>query len=166
MSVDKKLAKARLSSALEYIKYIHNYEYEQLGTEEDVKIKIVIPFLKSLQIDMLHCDFERRTQQGKRTDIVIPYGNEEVIVEIKRRQITLKHDHIEQLRSYLYSEQSKIGILTNGRSWQFYTYQNGVMKLIESLDLSYYTSEDEQEFLLNFNPLLFDVQQILNYENV
>ena len=37
MSAEKTKASQLLASVLEYIRYIHNFEYNQLHTEEDVK---------------------------------------------------------------------------------------------------------------------------------
>ena len=166
MSANKIKAFQELTTILNYIRYIHNFEYKQLYTEEDVKIKVVLPLLKVLKINILHCNFERYTSQGKRLDISVPYGNENIIIEVKRRQITLTSEHVDQLKGYLRSENSQIGILTNGIMWEFYIYQDGQMEHIETLDLSYHTDTEEQEFLLNFHSEFFNLENILNYRNV
>ena len=50
--------------------------------------------------------------------------------------------------------------------WEFYIYQDGQMEHIETLDLSYHTDTEEQEFLLNFHSEFFNLENILNYRNV
>lgn len=166
MSAEKIKASQVLASVLEYIRYIHNFEYNQLHTEEDVKIKVILPLLRALKINLLHCNFERRASLGKRPDIVVPYGDIEIIIEAKRRQVTLSSEQINQLKGYLISENSRVGILTNGRMWEFYINQNGKITHIETLDLSYHTDAKEQEFLLNFHSEFFNLENILNYRNV
>ena len=85
-------------------------------SENNVKYKIVIPFLQSFghqQIDLEHA------AQGSRIDINI--GNR-IVVETKALNQNLDN-HIQQLSDYCGREWPVLAILTNGRSFRIYSPQ-------------------------------------------
>jgi len=85
-------------------------------SENNVKYKIVIPFLQSFgheQIDLEHA------AQGSRIDINI--GNK-IVIETKALNQNLEN-HVQQLSDYCGREWAVLAILTNGKSFRIYSPQ-------------------------------------------
>ncbi|MFH1835402.1 MAG: hypothetical protein ABH851_04350 [Methanobacteriota archaeon] len=85
-------------------------------SENNVKYKIVIPFLQSFGHQ--HIDLEHATQ-GSRIDINI--GNR-IVVETKALNLHLDN-HVQQLSDYCGREWPVLAILTNGRNFRIYSPQ-------------------------------------------
>ncbi len=87
-----------------------------IQSENNVKYKIVIPFLQSFN----HQDLDlEHAAQGSRIDINI--GNR-IIVETKALNINL-NNHIQQLSDYSSKELPVLAILTNGKHFRIYPPQ-------------------------------------------
>lgn len=85
-----------------------------IPSENNVKYKIVIPFLQSF--DHQHLDLEHAAQ-GSRIDINI--GNK-IVVETKALSQHLDN-HVQQLSDYCGREWPVLAILTNGRNFRIYS---------------------------------------------
>ena len=90
------------------------------ASEEDVKIRIVMPFLRAFGYHDDEFGYEGRTGKGY-VDIAIwtlPVG---VVVEAKGPKKRLS-DHLDQLESYVFQKHSRdratVAILTNGDEFQ------------------------------------------------
>ena len=87
-----------------------------IQSENNVKYKIVIPFLQAfnhVELDLEHA------AQGSRIDINI--GNR-IIVETKALGINI-NNHVQQLSDYSGKELPVLAILTNGRHFKIYSPQ-------------------------------------------
>jgi len=82
--------------------------------EQTVKYNIVLPFLKAFDYDSL--DLEHAAQ-GSRVDINI--GNK-IIVETKSLDKNLDN-YLSQLKDYCDTERPFLAVLTNGRTFRFYS---------------------------------------------
>jgi len=127
-----------------------------IQSENNVKYKIVIPFLQSFGHQ--HLDMEHAAQ-GSRIDINI--GNK-IIVETKALNQHLNR-HIQQLSDYCGREWPVLAILTNGRKFQIFSPQwrrqaTFREKIIYKFDIKELTNEK----------LLYRLEKILglsNYQN-
>lgn len=132
-----------------------------LYSEEDVKVKIIIPVLLSMGYDpCLDLYFESSNNSG-RADISVEWENHSFILEAKKlnKVLTVKDEH--QLFSYMESTQSSFGILTNGKDWQF--YNNKQSNPIKVINLEFGLYGDDLEFLTNFCKTSFNDEYLLNY---
>ena len=85
-----------------------------VGNEQNVKYNIVLPFLKAFGYDSL--DLEHAAQ-GSRVDINI--GNK-IIVETKALDKNLDN-YVSQLKDYCDNERPFLAVLTNGKTFRFYS---------------------------------------------
>lgn len=103
---------------------------EHCKSEEAVKTSLVMPFFIALGFDttdplevMPEATRDIRKKKGKceRVDYVIRNNEKDImIVECKHWQENLDN-HVEQLRSYYNASDAKVGILTNGLEYRFYS---------------------------------------------
>ena len=108
-----------------------------LGSEEDVKIKIVLPMLRALGYDDADFNYEARTGRGY-VDIVVERFPVGIVVETKSPRTRLDN-HIEQLESYLFRKHrhdrtATLAILTDGDSFRV----SGVTEAFRSGALAQY----------------------------
>src|SRR5690242_18096265 len=98
-----------------------------LRTEEDVKVKVLLPFLRSLDYTDAHCDFEKAidVHEGRKTkrifaDVVVytnPHRHQPLILcETKSPQETIDRQVREQAISYarLLPRIAPFTLITNG----------------------------------------------------
>lgn len=91
-----------------------NNKWKDNMTEEQVKIYIVLPFLKLYGYDTENLLFEKKIEKGF-CDIWVPVGrNESLLVEVKSGGHTLISDDIAQVHHYAVSRGQEYAILTNG----------------------------------------------------
>ena len=114
-------------------------------SENNVKYKIVIPFLRSFGHE--HIDLEHAAQ-GSRIDINI--GNK-IVIETKALSQRLEN-HVQQLSDYCGREWPVLAILTNGKSFWIYSPQWRRQptfrdKIIYAFDITDLTSTQLQERL-------------------
>lgn len=104
----------------EILKRIANLSKEQIGdSEENVKYKFVIPFLKCFgheEIDLEHY------QRGNRIDIYIGRNKSScgVIVEVKKYDAFLDN-YLSQLKSYCDEKSPYLAVILNGEEIRFYS---------------------------------------------
>jgi hypothetical protein len=107
-------------------------------------------------------------KRGRRVDMAISFGKSKptILVECKKATINLVDNHFRQLNEYcLYTESAKIGIVTNGIIYDFYTRsdENNVI-LNESpfftFNVTDYTESDIEKLALFYRPT-FDLDIII-----
>ena len=68
---------------------------------------------------------------------------------------------VDQLQSYMRAEQAQLGILTNGKDWEFYLLNNN--NPIKIINLEYGLYGDDLTFLLQFYKNKFNLNYFLSY---
>lgn len=108
------------------------------GNEQNVKYNLVLRFLNAFGYDKL--DLEHAAQ-GSRVDINI--GNK-IIVETKALEKNLD-DYVTQLKQYCDNERPDLAILTNGRTFRFYSPFMRVSNFNETLIYEFSLADFAQE---------------------
>jgi len=127
-----------------------------IQSENNVKYKIVIPFLQAfnhVELDLEHA------AQGSRIDINI--GNR-IIVETKALGINI-NNHVQQLSDYSGKELPVLAILTNGRHFKIYSPQWRHRRTFAEKVIYQFELKDLTDL-----QLLFRLEKIIgfsNYEN-
>lgn len=131
-----------------------NYDFTNfIQSENNVKYKIVIPFLQAFNYKDL--DFEHAAQ-GSRIDINI--GNR-IIVETKALKQNL-NNHIQQLSNYCGKEWAVLAILTNGQNFKIYSPQWRYQRTFsDKLIYSFELTDLYNEYLVN------RLEKIIGYSN-
>lgn len=107
-------------------------------------------------------------KKGRRVDVAITLGKKDPIMLIECKSVTskLNDNHFRQLNEYcLYSPSTKIGILTNGVIYNFYTINSKERKGLNikpffSFDLNNYETADIEKLAL-FNRPSIEINDIL-----
>ena len=135
---------------------------------------LIEPFFELLNYnkmdDYLHeyiADMENK--RGRRVDMAISFGKSEplILVECKKATSNLSDNHFRQLNEYcLYTESAKIGIITNGIKYDFYTRSNLNNVILNetpffSFDITDYNDSDLEKLALFYRPT-FDLNEVLN----
>ena len=104
-------------------------DVQSLQTEEATKHALVLPFVQALGYDVFDpsevlpeftADFGRR--QGEKVDYAIMDGRQEPIILIECKKASEGLDvHRAQLGRYFPNVNARIGVLTNGFVWQFFS---------------------------------------------
>lgn len=100
-----------------------------MATEEAVKTAVVLPFLRALGYDVFdpHEVIPEFTadavgKKGEKVDYAIQIdGDIRILIECKPIATTLEKKHLDQLFRYFTVTKAKFAILTNGRTFNFYT---------------------------------------------
>ena len=101
-----------------------------LLTEEATKTAIVLPFIaRVLGYDVFdptevlpEFTADVGTKKGEKVDFAILRGDEvQMLIECKQIGTALNINHASQLFRYFHVTNARIGVLTNGQRWQFYT---------------------------------------------
>jgi len=102
---------------------------ERLETEEATKTARIMPFIKSLGYDVFNpeevvpeftCDVG--TKKGEKVDYAIMKDGKPVMLfECKAANVNLEEEHASQLYRYFSVTDVKVGILTNGIIYKFYS---------------------------------------------
>ncbi|MBB5664484.1 hypothetical protein GGE68_002675 [Rhizobium leguminosarum] len=98
-------------------------------TEEAVKTAVVLPFLRSLGYDVFdpsevipEFTADAVGKKGEKVDYAIKIDGEiRILIECKPISISLEKKHLDQLYRYFSVTNAKFAILTNGRTFNFYT---------------------------------------------
>jgi hypothetical protein len=106
-------------------------------TEEAVKTAVVLPFLRSLGFDVFdpsevipEFTADAVGKKGEKVDYAIKIENEiRILIECKPISVTLEKKHLDQLYRYFSVTNAKFAILTNGRTFNFYTDLDAPNKL-------------------------------------
>ena len=107
-------------------------------------------------------------KKGRKVDIAITLGKKEplILVECKSATAKLNDNHFRQLNEYcLYSPSAKVGILTNGIIYNFYTVNSREKKGLNTkpfftFDLTNYDNS-QLEMLALFNRQSIEISEIL-----
>jgi len=103
---------------------------DTIQTEEATKTAIVLPFISQvLGYDVFNpsevipeyvCDVG--TKKGEKVDFAITRSGEiQILIEMKKLGEPLNLQHASQLIRYFSNSKARIGVLTNGQHWWFYT---------------------------------------------
>lgn len=101
-----------------------------LATEEATKNAIVMPFISQvLGYDVFNPaevipEFvaDLGLKRGEKIDYAIKHGDRiHMLIEVKKVGEELSLAHASQLVRYFHTSDARIGVLTNGRFWRFYT---------------------------------------------
>lgn len=100
-----------------------------MATEEAVKTAVVLPFLRALGYDVFdpHEVIPEFTadavgKKGEKVDYAIKIdGDIRILIECKPISTVLEKRHLDQLFRYFTVTKAKFAILTNGRTFNFYT---------------------------------------------
>ncbi|PEN12764.1 restriction endonuclease [Longibacter salinarum] len=123
-------------------------QIDHLETEEGTKNALVMPFIKALGYDPFdptevvpEFTADVGTKKGEKVDYAIKLeGRPVMLFECKHAGAPLDPDHADQLFRYFHVTEAKIGVLTNGLTYKFFT------------DLEQENKMDERPFL-TFNLL-------------
>ncbi|NKM78361.1 restriction endonuclease [Rhizobium leguminosarum bv. viciae] len=108
-----------------------------MATEEAVKTAVVLPFLRSLGYDVFdptevvpEFTADAVGKKGEKVDYAIKIDNEiRILIECKPISVSLDKKHLDQLYRYFSVTNAKFAILTNGRTFNFYTDLDAPNKL-------------------------------------
>ena len=143
--------------------------------ETNTRNFLIEPFFEILNYseidDYLHeyiADMGKK--RGRRVDMAISFGKADpvIFVECKKSAESLTDKHFRQLNEYcLYTPSVKIGILTNGLRYDFYSRSNNNNTILNetpfvSFDLQNYSDSDIEKLAL-FSRNTFDINSILEY---
>lgn len=100
-----------------------------MATEEAVKTAVVLPFLRSLGYDVFdpsevipEFTADAVGKKGEKVDYAIKIDDDiRILVECKPISVELDKKHLDQLYRYFSVTNAKFAILTNGRTFNFYT---------------------------------------------
>jgi hypothetical protein len=141
-------------------------------TEEAVKTAVVLPFLRALGYDVFdpfevipEFTADAVGKKGEKVDYAIKIDGEiRILIECKPIATTLEKKHLDQLFRYFTVTNAKFAILTNGRTFNFYTDLEEPNKLdtrpfliFDLADVSFGTLAE----LKKFEKASFDVSAIL-----
>ncbi|WP_288429662.1 type I restriction endonuclease [uncultured Agrobacterium sp.] len=143
-----------------------------MATEEAVKTAVVLPFLRALDYDVFdpsevvpEFTADAVGKKGEKVDYAIKVdGDIRILIECKPISVTLEKKHLDQLYRYFSVTNAKFAILTNGRTFNFYTDLEATNKL----DIRPFFVFDVTDFNANiiselrkFEKGAFDVSAIL-----
>ncbi|WP_421565765.1 type I restriction endonuclease [Ochrobactrum sp. EDr1-4] len=108
-----------------------------MATEEAVKTAVVLPFLRALGYDVFDPNevipeftADAVGKKGEKVDYAIQIENEiRILIECKPITVSLEKKHLDQLYRYFSVTNTKFAILTNGRTFNFYTDLDAPNKL-------------------------------------
>lgn len=144
----------------------------QIQTEEATKNALIMPFIQILGYDVFNplevCpEFtaDLGIKKGEKVDYAIFLDDKPIIlIECKHHKEALD-PHNSQLFRYFHVSEAKFGLLTNGKSYRFYTDINEVNKMDEKpffeFDITQ-TKEMEIEELKKFHRSYYNEDEIFN----
>ncbi|MCX2695271.1 type I restriction endonuclease [Ochrobactrum chromiisoli] len=108
-----------------------------MATEEAVKTAVVLPFLRALGYDVFDPNevipeftADAVGKKGEKVDYAIYMDNQiRILIECKPINVNLEKKHLDQLYRYFSVTSAKFAILTNGRTFNFYTDLDALNKL-------------------------------------
>lgn len=143
-----------------------------MATEEAVKTAVVLPFLRALGYDVFdpfevipEFTADAVGKKGENVDYAIKInGDIRILIECKPISVALEKKHLDQLFRYFTVTNAKFAILTNGRTFNFYTDLEETNKL-DTRPFLIFDVSDVQSGLLaelrKFEKSSFDVAAIL-----
>lgn len=143
-----------------------------MATEEAVKTAVVLPFLRALGYDVFdpaevvpEFTADAVGKKGEKVDYAINIDSQiRILIECKPISVVLEKKHLDQLYRYFSVTSAKFAILTNGRTFNFYTDLDEPNKLDARpffvFDITDFNSNVLAE-LRKFEKASFDVNAIL-----
>lgn len=143
-----------------------------MATEEAVKTAVVLPFLRTLGYDVFdpsevipEFTADVMGKKGEKVDYAIKIdGDIRILAECKPISVALDKKHLDQLYRYFSVTNAKFAILTNGRTFNFYTDLEAPNKLDARpffvFDVADFNAGTVAE-LRKFEKATFDVSAIL-----
>ncbi|OCW55788.1 type I restriction endonuclease [Hoeflea olei] len=143
-----------------------------MATEEAVKTAVVLPFLRALGYDVFdptevvpEFTADAVGKKGEKVDYAINIeGDIRILIECKPISVTLEKKHLDQLFRYFTVTKARFAILTNGRTFNFYTDLEETNKLDSRpflvFDITDFNANILSE-LRKFEKSSFDVDAIL-----
>lgn len=143
-----------------------------MATEEAVKTAVVLPFLRALGYDVFDPNevipeftADAVGKKGEKVDYAIKIdGDIRILIECKPISMTLEKKHLDQLFRYFTVTKAKFAILTNGRTFNFYTDLEEPNKL-DARPFLIFDISDLQPTIINelkkFEKAAFNVDSIL-----
>jgi len=141
--------------------------------ESKTRDYLIEPFFELLgysKMDNYSHEFSLRNSKGsvRKVDMVITLNGKTpiMLVECKKATSNLTKSHYNQLASYFkHHKESKVGILTNGIVYEFYTVKWNDNKVLADtpfliFDLRDFTRADLED-IANFHLQIFDIKNIL-----
>lgn len=159
------------------LKALSNWDYEKAisfsNDETQTRDFLIEPFFDLLGYnkmdDYLH-EFvaDMGTKRGRRVDMAISFGKSQpiILVECKKATAKLSDNHFRQLNEYcLYTESAKIGLITNGLQYDFYTRSNENNVILHetpffSFDLTAFEEADVEKLALFYRPT-FELNEVV-----
>jgi hypothetical protein len=148
-------------------------QLDRIETEEATKQALVIPFIKALGYDVYNlnevvpeftADFA--DQKDEKVDYAILHDDDPVVlIECKTAGGNLSTDHAEQLFRYFQVTEARIGVLTNGVRYRFFSDIEEANKMDERpfLELNLFDfSEPEIEELKKLRKSTFDLDEMVD----
>jgi hypothetical protein len=143
-----------------------------MATEEALKTAVVLPFLRALGYDVFDPSevipefiADAVGKKGEKVDYAIKIdGQIRILIECKPISTTLEKKHLDQLFRYFTVTSAKFAILTNGRTFNFYTDLEEPNKLDNRPFLIFDITDIQQTTLVElrkFEKSAFDVSTIL-----
>ena len=145
---------------------------DHLNTEEATKNALVMPFIRALGYDVFdpaevvpEFTADVGSKKGEKVDYAIMYnGTPSVLFECKKAGAKLSTDHAGQLFRYFHVTDARIGVLTNGVQYKFFSDLEEENKMDErpflEFDLHDY-SEPQVEDLKRLRKSSFDLDEML-----
>lgn len=143
-----------------------------MATEEAVKTAVVLPFLRALGYDVFdpfevipEFTADAVGKKGEKVDYAISIDGEiRILIECKPISTNLEKKHLDQLFRYFTVTNAKFAILTNGRTFNFYTDLEAPNKL-DTVPFLIFDITDVQQGMVaelrKFEKSAFDVSAIL-----
>lgn len=162
-------------------KSLNNWDLEKAikhsSDETQTRDNLINPFFEILNYNKMD-DYSHEyiadmgEKRGRRVDMAIYLGskNPAILVECKKATARLTDNNFRQLNEYcLYTPSAKIGILTNGIIYDFYTRSSNQDTILNekpffSFDLSNYDTSD-LDMLAMFNRQSIELNEIINEAN-
>lgn len=143
-----------------------------MATEEALKTAVVLPFLRALGYDVFDPNevipefiADAVGKKGEKVDYAVKIGGEiRILIECKPITTVLDKRHLDQLFRYFTVTSAKFAILTNGRTFNFYTDLDEPNKLDTRPFLIFDISDTQPAILAElkkFEKSSFDVSAIL-----
>lgn len=146
---------------------------DNLATEEATKFAIIMPFVsRVLGYDVFNpkevipeFTADVGTRNGEKVDYAIKVDNEiQILIEAKQINTNLSLKHSNQLYRYFTATNTRIGILTNGQIWQFYSdlEKSNIMDEVPFLTIDLASPEQiPVSELKKFSKEAFDLNSVL-----
>lgn len=145
---------------------------EHLNTEEATKNALVMPLIRALGYDVFdpsevvpEFTADVSTKEGEKVDYAIMHDETpSVLIECKKAGAALSTEHAGQLFRYFHVTEARIGVLTNGVKYKFYTDLEEENKMDERPFLEFNLldySEPQVEELKRLRKSSFDIDEML-----